>query len=478
MPTRAEWAKGKRPVNLMNQRYVNIDDLVALIMVSRINEDVPYGRPCVSFRLMQVRFNVDESGRIIAGGSPEHIVSECDFALQPLQVSQMYDPMYQPGHEFQLTARVGGRFQMIFSEQWVDFCVGKLRGSNVPQVLYRVLRSDFDFGKVTPQVADGTPVLAKTVLATGRSPASVGVARFHNNVAELCKMPNERLFCRPIGPDEKNLDNIFAAANIMNRMCNDMVLDQSSNAPPILPIDSWAPYGFLEIPVNELQEIWHAPNYQHSQALRAAAIKAVGPDGDFYVTSDHAGKLTEISTSERRPHLIQLRIGSKLQSIPASSLMLEGIEPGVELSIGQPIADACPRLYYTTWESLTEKMDTNTDGSASTQSNAEWWLLRRVFNRLVRRADSDAAWLGNGCLLEQRLLPQEVIKPEWNRYLDIGSLRDQFAEPSINAIVCPPFYEDGESNEFTINGITFSWANRQELAPEPVIAEPLVRQAA
>ncbi len=468
-PSRREWAEGMRPVDLSANRYVPIEDVLALLMVGR-GFKAPPGKTCMTFRLQEVAFGLDEGGHMQAGGSARKIVSEVDFAKTPLQVTQMYDPCWvPPGTEwYDLYCYRAGRLTLQHSEQWVDICLGCIRGSRVPQVIFRIWRPDFEEGQVELLVKEGELVLADTLIAYAHADATIGIARFNEyREAEICLISDDRLYCNPIGTAQRNTDRILATANVMNRLANDMVFDNTDNRPPIIPIEDWAPSCMIEVPAAELAEIWHHPKYRHTATLKGTALHGVGPDGDFYAVSEHSGVFTEVVYPARRPHLMQLHVGGKVQSLPVSAILMDGIEPGVTLQAGQQLAEACPRGYYAGWENLAERMDVTRDGQPSDYSNSEWWLLRQVFNRLVRKTGEEG-WQGQGCLLDYRLLPTEVVKPHWRRYLDLGSVQ-QFAEPDLGSIVCPPFYEDGSGTEFTANGITYSWATRAELNG---IAEP------
>jgi hypothetical protein len=246
----------------------------------------------------------------------------------------------------------------------------------------------------------------------------VGRAAFGASGLSLIDRIGGRTLCAKRIEESRGRPNVlFRMLNRLNEWMNDMTLLPPNTRPPVVPIETWAPLVMVELPPGLADRLTNLSGYEHTPYLKDAARRALGPDGGYRIRARYSGKIESFAPARRHRHVLQIRVGEQIQCLPATATLLDHLDVGSEVAVGEPIADFCPRIQLANWLEVRDFLDVGTAGEPIDLGVADWIYLPDFLAQEVIRPGSNG-WNGPGDLIDARYLPAAMVQRGWRRYLD------------------------------------------------------------
>lgn len=338
-----------------------------------------------------------------------------------------------------------GQFRIVDNGLWVDLCVGTTLGSDTPTVIYRIPANDINEVVFTKE----RWIESGSTLATLKQDMRIGVAQFEPN--GMPKIDHE-LNHNPSAT--RAVPRLRMYINALTNMI-DLTLNPPDQRPAIVPLGRTAPAVCYKLDPVAAPFLSTSPGYEHTDFLLDRVIEAIGPRGDFHVNAQHSGVIGMLLPSAAQPHMVRLQIGFKTQLFPKTAVLLDGIEPGMIVEKGQPIADFCPRLVYA-----------RQDLFSILEDNYEFLMEEFLRQQMIQPGQDN--WQGPEVLIDKRYLCDSLIKPDMEWVFDFAPCMPYLH--ATDGYFALPVFPSQDELSFTVNGLTVNYDT--ENGPKPRSQQP------
>ncbi len=335
------------------KRYLYPEELDIVLMSDIPAKAVMRGSRHVRFNVQLLHGHTDAAGRPCVGGNDAFCLRQLDFAKPPIQSHPMFhdalqlagQPTEQAKGERLLAPRAG-KFRIVETDRWVDLCVGMPLDSEEPCVVYRIPRTSQTLAQLELHNLD-QPVAKDALLAVLLEPLTVHIAKLDGAGNPFIDLVGNDVLSANRGVE------LFRLLNRMHKLSSDMTLLTGKDRPQVVPAEDWLPRVQFVLPADVQPKL-------KNEAVHTKLFHELGPRGSFGILSPIVGRVQELVDVPGQPHLKDLLIlpnwvGYDTEEphrlrVPATAVLR--VEPGVQVSVGEHVADYCKRIAFTDWATV------------------------------------------------------------------------------------------------------------------------------